>query len=473
MAVSCSSGSASEAASTAETDETDIETTTETETTAAETEYAAPKTKDFSGYDFRIIADQDVDSNNTPYYYTEQLNGELINDTIYNRNILVEDEYNITVSFTKNDSPIKVVDKSVKAGDDVCDIACGGWNSQMFETAESGYLVNYYDISSIDLSKPWWDQRIQDGYTINGKIYGMTGDFEMEDDLNELAVLYNISLANQYSIDDPVQTVLDGNWTMDYMKTQVEKVTADLNGDGVLDGNDQWGLTTESLAGWYFIVGSGDSSIINKNGKLSLNLGDAKLSAIFEKVMALLADKSITLCTDDGLLKDDIWNTTEKMFQNDQVLFRTGTFGDCTSFREMQSDFGVLPIPKYDDAQSEYYCMSHNVAKPAMIPITISDAERSGLILDALSYQSMLTLNPAFYETYLGDKILRDENAMKMLNILFSSKIYDIDFTMDISGLPSKVYKDIKKGTDTFSSDIASVSDKAEAALEKFTSAFD
>lgn len=473
MAVSCSSGSASETASTAETDETDIETTTETETTAAETEYAAPKTKDFSGYDFRIIADQDVDSNNTPYYYTEQLNGELINDTIYNRNILVEDEYNITVSFTKNDSPIKVVDKSVKAGDDVCDIACGGWNSQMFETAESGYLINYYDISSIDLSKPWWDQRIQDGYTINGKIYGMTGDFEMEDDLNELAVLYNISIANQYSIDDPVQTVLDGNWTMDYMKTQVEKVTADLNGDGVLDGNDQWGLTTESLAGWYFIVGSGDSSIINKNGKMSLNLDDAKLSAIFEKVMALLADKSITLCTDDGLLKDDIWNTTEKMFQNDQVLFRTGTFGDCTSFREMQSDFGVLPIPKYDDAQNEYYCMSHNVAKPAMIPITISDAERSGLILDALSYQSMLTLNPAFYETYLGDKILRDENAMKMLNILFSSKIYDIDFTMDISGLPGKVYKDIKKGTDTFSSDIASVSDKAEAALKKFTSAFD
>lgn len=463
------------AETTASSDTINSETVNETtaeEDTTAELSYVVPAIKNYDGYEFRILADLYSNASNVPYYYTEKLNGELINDTIFNRNAKIEEEYNVKISFTQNDNVMSLLKKGVSAGDDICDVAFGGWNSQMFEIAETGILLNYYNITSINLSDPWWDQRIQEGYTVNGKLYGMTGDIAMEDDLNQLAVLYNTFLAQQYGIDDLVQTVLDGGWTLDYMKELVKSVTSDTNGDGLLDDGDLWGLTTESLAGWYFLVGSGESTISNDNGNLSLNLTSERLFNVVDKTIALLADKSITLCTDDGMLKDDIWNTTMNMFINDQVLFRTGTFGDSTQFRDMESDFGVLPIPKYDEIQNEYYCMSHNVAKPAMLPTTIADSARAGSILDAMSYESMLTLSPAFYETYLGDKIMREENSKKMLELLFSSKIYDLDFTLGLTGLPKKIYSIIKGGSNNFSSDAAAATEKSEAALKKFTDYF-
>ena len=41
-------------------------------------------------------------------------------------------------------------------------------------------------------------------------------------------------------------------------------------------------------------------------------------------------------------------------FMNGQGLFLTESIGEAHIMREMRDDFGILPYPKYDEAQESY-----------------------------------------------------------------------------------------------------------------------
>ena len=52
------------------------------------------------------------------------------------------------------------------------------------------------------------------------------------------------------------------------------------------------------------------------------------------------------------------------------------------------------------------------------VPKTQADAERTGTVLDALSYESCKEILPIYYEVTLKQKGLRNENSIEMLNII-------------------------------------------------------
>ncbi|MBQ7983848.1 MAG: hypothetical protein IJ302_09765, partial [Clostridia bacterium] len=111
----------------------------------------------------------------------------------------------------------------------------------------------------------------------------------------------------------------------------------------------------------------------------------------------------------------------------DRTLFRPGSIFDIQTYRSMDSDFGILPYPKYDEAQDEF---SHIIASaycPALcIPATNSDPDRTGFLLEALAYESRDTVTKAYYDVSLYTKMTRDNESGEMLDIIFSTKRYDL-----------------------------------------------
>lgn len=114
-------------------------------------------------------------------------------------------------------------------------------------------------------------------------------------------------------------------------------------------------------------------------------------------------------------------------FMNGQGLFLTESIGEAHIMREMRDDFGILPYPKYDEAQESYqtYICDGNTTGFS-IPIT-TDAEKSGMILNALNALGMSDVSPEYYDRALKGKAARDNDSVAMLDIIFNS-ISD-DFT--------------------------------------------
>ncbi len=101
----------------------------------------------------------------------------------------------------------------------------------------------------------------------------------------------------------------------------------------------------------------------------------------------------------------------------------------------MEMDFGVLPIPKMTEGQGGYYCLVSCWDNPMVIPITVADSERTGLIIEALFYHSHTTLKSVFYDTLLSGKLMRDQESVQMLSLIVDSKTFDLDWSVGITDI--------------------------------------
>ena len=115
------------------------------------------------------------------------------------------------------------------------------------------------------------------------------------------------------------------------------------------------------------------------------------------------------------------------MFSEGKALFMDMSFFFIEELREMETDFGIIPYPKYDENQSSYatrlcYYM------PTVVPITITGErlDRAGVMLEALAYEYASNVVPAYYEIALKTKAARDEESQGMLDIIFNNRVIDL-----------------------------------------------
>ena len=94
----------------------------------------------------------------------------------------------------------------------------------------------------------------------------------------------------------------------------------------------------------------------------------------------------------------------------------------------MEDDYGIIPYPKWDEAQDGYHTMvdgSHDILG---VPKTASDTERTGIIVEALSAESYKKVVPVFYDTALKTKAARDEDSSAMIDIIRDSLTFDFGY---------------------------------------------
>lgn len=139
--------------------------------------------------------------------------------------------------------------------------------------------------------------------------------------------------------------------------------------------------------------------------------------------------------------------------------------------RAMSTDFGILPSPKFDESQKNYYTYAEMSGIVVSIPKT-ADPEFAGLITEALAYESGSTLMPAFYDLCLTSKVLRDDESEGMLDIIFNNKVYDIGYIYNIGTLPSILNTLVQTGKTDFVSAYDKAQGAAEKALQKFIDSY-
>ena len=381
--------------------------------------------RDFEGYTYRGLVRGYIDSHwYTRDFSAEELTGEPINDAVYNRNAAVGDRFNIKIEQLDGKSlgMENYVRKAVQAGEDAMDVVLGtnGLNSLITD----GILVDLGSVPYIDLEKPWYDQNSIESLSIAHKVYVAAAEINIMDKDATWCVLFNKDMAEDLSLGDFYQMVHEGTWTQDVMLAGMEAAAMDLNGDGVQDADDQWGNVGEPFDTMGYMVASGARCFTKDENDLP-QIAVLNERYIDAYAMAMAINDNHDLCMHSS--KFNNWDLLDAVFTEGRCLFSFVGMNRVTLFREMEADFGILPAPKYDEAQESYYnVISTGNATFVSIPKSVSDLERTGILTEALCAESLYTLTPAYYDVTLKTKAARDEESSAMLDIIFANRVFEL-----------------------------------------------
>ena len=454
---------------------TDDTTTTAdaTDTTAAETDYLETlDIKDFEGYEYRIIAQSYDQRPNLPLSETET--GEILNDTIIKRNRKVEDLLNITIVNIPFESRYDVTDKVRSASmsdEDAYDLVITSINFGINTLTTDGCLYDLSSMPNLDFSKAWWCQSIYDDYQVNGHFYFTSGPISPFYFYTPGFVAYNKTVTDAYGVEGLEQTVLDGKWTFDYLKKLTTGKAVDLNGDGKFDTeNDSYPISGTS-GDAYFITGFGEKMIERtSDNSFEFRMTTESFVNKIEQMAAYYSDNT-TFANCVKTIKDAM-----KMFQEDRAMFYVTTmnnvitgYEELPSFREMKSDYGLLPLPKYNESQSGYV----TVAQPAgpagvAVPSTCRDADRNSLIMEVMAYYSGDMIREAAYEKIVKGKGVRIDGTEEMLGLIYDNIVYDMNYVFDFGGSKTAMIDFFANNSGDYMSKITAKMGKAQAELENY-----
>ena len=409
------------------TTETDASTETITETPAAtEPEVPFPEEADYGGKTYTVIAcDEGVLY--TYFEMPEEETGDAMNDAIYDRNRQTEEHLNVKLGIETGAlrDVTDMVTNSVAAGDDSYQLA----NIHIVEGGATlvtgGSLLNLYTMDTLHFENPWWNSSFVDSLTIRAggeeKLYLASGDMIVP---NARVIVMNKEMFTSLHPDTAIyDEIREGKWTLDRMAELTEGVLNDMDGNGVMDASDWYpfGDLDNLGVGTSFLHGSGLSLIqVQDNGSLSYVFDNEKLLSMMEKLHESLYREYADTKT---------VNISTAEFGEGHVLFGSQVLLKLQVLRDYDTDFGILPFPKYDENQEQYYSSVWNGLLG--VPVTISEAAFCGHVMEVLNAASVDTISPAYYDTLLNSKFSRDEDSADMLDLIFDGVIYDIGFCFD------------------------------------------
>ena len=396
-----------------------IEKTTESAQSGEQTETSVLDTlpkADFGGETIRTITMNEIWWQLTEIS-SEELTGEVINDAIYNRNLETENRLNIKFEVEYRNVDIgSEVRSSIMAGESNFDFIMSKMNTSG-ALAQEDLFLDFNNITSLDMTNPAWDQNANDYFSVLGKLYYGVSDISLGKNEAIWVYMFNKNMLKDFNLEDPYELVKNGKWTFDKSYEMMEAVAADLDGDGKFTDADRFGLATHNVNYYALLIGGGEPlAEIGNNGSPSITAGDDRFTAVYDKISSLFGKDNYSLMEYEG-----------KVFMEGRALLCGQVMACVRLFREMEDDFGIIPVPKYDEAQSQYYSyvIPYDVFA-ASIPITSKDPEMTGTVLQTMAILSDYYITPAYYDVTIQGKGLRDEESLEMLDLIRDTTVYDL-----------------------------------------------
>ena len=446
--------------------ESTISETSEAETTRL---YYDTSGIDYEGYEFRVWNyDNELDNGWTGIpddIYVESESGDILSDAVYKRNQVVNETLGVEIISEKvGDGQVASRLKStVMAGVQAVDRIFPRQFS-LPQYVQSELLCDLMTLDALNFSEPWWNQNFIDALTLEGQLYGVVSDATYFDKLATYVTFYNKQLADDYKLGNLYELVKNDEWTLDKLLELGADLSADLNNDGKRDDTDSYPLSCQN-DGCYILLHAGRIPIATKtaDGSVSFNLPSEKAVNALQTIYELMDDD--TQYFNRQKYTNYTLNDAIAMFNEGRAMFLIRPIQSLFVMRSMDSDFGILPLPKLTADQEEYgSAINLYVATVAAIPLSVADPERSATVLSLMACESHYNINPALYETVLGEKLIRDEDSAAMLDITFDSAMYDTGLIWNFGNITTTL---LANTSTDIASLLAKVTPQVETAIDK------
>ncbi|NLB16833.1 MAG: hypothetical protein GX827_08540 [Clostridiales bacterium] len=344
----------------------------------------------------------------------------------------------------------------------------------LISTVVDGIYYNFLDLPYIDIDQPWWCSSYMDEIAIGSdKKFFFFGDYTTHMLYVAMVLFINKTLYENAvgNPDELYAKALEGSWTMESMEQNIKGCYSDLNGDSTIDPEDQFGFAT------YYADSSTDAFAFatdihltgrDENGSPYFTMGTERQIKAAELMNRIFWNESSYIHQKDGDITGEIFKNGRTLILGNQVL------GGARGLRDMEDEFGILPYPKLDELQEKYRTVVHDCASIGVIPVNCAHPDETGAVLEAMSSESWKYVVPAWYETALKIKYVRDNISAQMVDIIHDSVSTEFAYVYYASlANAGMIYRNLAtKNSNDFMSEWAKMEKSAEKKLETLIAAY-
>ncbi|MBD2867358.1 hypothetical protein IDH41_02125 [Paenibacillus sp. IB182493] len=376
----------------------------------------APPVQDLGGYKF-VVAD-----NNPNRWFPQEGSSDLAN-AIIDRIKWVEETYNVKIELRKHSE--EEFSNAVLAGDKYADIIIAPtW--ELGRHINGKRLADMSKIPNLKLDNAYWKEyNTSNLLTYDNRTFGVAAPFANQGD--EVWVLaFNKSIIDELGLENPYDLVKNKQWTFEKMLEMEQAAKRDLNGDGVMDSNDRYGLATghDWDIGVALYLASGNKIIdIADDGKMTYAVNTPEAFETIEMIKKLAKPGDTFFPKKEG---EDM-DAYVKAFVEGKALFLAYSRGRgvIDPIYEMESDFGFVPMPMGNNTDNYLSWVSHDAPSMA-VPVTNKELDKTGLILEALAWKAQEEEQIRMDEIAFTQ--LRDEESLDVLMELKNYGVSDMAF---------------------------------------------
>ena len=372
----------------------------------------------------------------------DRYSGDLVKDSIFKRNQMVEARLNIKI---KNErvhnggalqySVSDALRRNATSGVHAFDLISSPVYSTLMYT-EEGLLYDLTKVDNLDLSKPYWSQLFNETASIGKSQYMASGAVALSYYRFLYVTIMNekvlTSIEGAPSASDIINVINDNKWTLEYQGNLAKNYYAD-DGLSGKDQDDRFGFIATEYLGVDPYWSSCEISILKKNGSnyYDLALDTGRLFDVAEAALKLFKAEYTWCVPHDGAHEtgNGEFPAIYKMFATGNSLMATIRLGAVEEYdiANMKDKYLILPIPKYSDDQDTYYSYVHDNFTGMSIPSTNPDWEigNVGAVMEAFASESYRTVTPAYYETALKDRYAGSPESVAMLDMITQNMYMD------------------------------------------------
>ncbi len=398
--------------------------------------------------------------------------GDIVDDAIYLRNMKVEERLNVKIHPMSVGSGfvnyLSALRKLLQSGDTTYD-ALYLIQYDFVPLAAEGMFLELHDAPYLDFDREWWADDYMSKMAVNNSdIYFLVGDYSASMINSMTSIYFNKDLYETVAgdPDDVYRVVLDGSWTLDRFQATIKGFYSDLDGDGVRTANDQYGSCygeSSSVSENFVMNMGGVFSYRDESGLPVIDpMGDDRVINCIDRVINLLGDESIycyPLENYDG----------ENDFRLGKIAFCFGDTGDTLNYRDMESQYGIIPYPKYDEEQAKQITVVRDAVMITALPSYCKKTEAVCATFEAMSAESYRSVIPVCYEIAMKTKYARDSLSSQMLDLMHDSIYTDFAYVNNygFKSMVTMIRKIVERRSNTYASWYAKNESAIQKALDK------
>ena len=384
----------------------------------------------------------------------EAINGNAINDAVFNRNAAVEAKLQVEIENELLAGDNYAVYNKLKtlhgSSDAQYDFFASSVYSTIMYTAE-GIFADLTQLDYLEMEKPWFAQNFIDVAMNGDSLYMITGSLAISMYRYLFVTFFNEQMVNDVMKDEGVDlydVVTNGDWTIDYQISVAEKIYEDYGPAGKSEEDTFGFITNGNQIGVDPYWSSCELTIIKKtsDGWYEFALDIERLTTAVDKIKDLVLEcpGSYSYAHVGADLEQE---TIRQKFASGGAAMATLRLIEAESgeLRNMKDVYGVLPIPKLEKKQTTYYSYAHDQLTAFGVPVLVAaDDERfqrAGAVLNEMSYQSLLIVQPDYYELTLKSRYMNNEKSWNMLDLIVKNLYIDagVLYTKQLDSIHQKL----------------------------------
>jgi hypothetical protein len=395
------------------------------------------KSADFKGFDFTIAAV-------SPQTFVSDSDDNFVNTSLYFRNKLIKDKYNINISIVGLPDMAKTkvdLQNAVLAGNQYADLLSVPMKS-VGTFAADGLLLNMRSLPFLDFNADYMKNSLADEMTIKGRTYSLYGDAVLQDDYTWV-MFFNKNLTSLVSTATPYELMKSGDWnweTVLWMSAQLPKTNEALNeGDKKrpvlkLFGQGNFSNIDNFRNG---VWESGEKAYYSKD-----NNGYFYSDFMNQDFLSVIGTLRRITMTENAFLHQNLSGTEQDLFADKQLMFYPNRLSYAKKLINSGVSFGIAPMPKLTNTQKEYASWLDSDVPCVSVPVNCSNTERTGLVINALYASSYRHLGMSQKLDYIN-YYFSDNSSSSLYDRFVNSKKTSIAYSLG-EGIP--VFSDSSYG---------------------------